>query len=152
MKALTSILSILALVMAITVFTADNASAQTRGNGYTVRGFVDENGDGFNDLAPDADGDGIPNGQDPDYNRPQDGSGSRNGNGGNIGNGGGGVCLYQNWYGHMYQLIFGNHGETRGGGYGPGDGTGNGGDGPHDGTGNGPGGDGDCDGTGPHRP
>jgi hypothetical protein len=30
-------------------------------------GFVDENGDGFNDNAPDHDGDGIPNGQDPDY-------------------------------------------------------------------------------------
>ncbi len=30
-------------------------------------GFVDENGDGYNDNAPDADGDGIPNGMDPDY-------------------------------------------------------------------------------------
>ena len=29
--------------------------------------FVDENGDGYNDNAPDADGDGIPNGLDPDY-------------------------------------------------------------------------------------
>ncbi len=29
--------------------------------------FVDENGDGFNDNAPDHDGDGIPNGLDPDY-------------------------------------------------------------------------------------
>lgn len=29
--------------------------------------FVDEDGDGFNDNAPDADGDGIPNGQDADY-------------------------------------------------------------------------------------
>ena len=29
--------------------------------------FIDEDGDGFNDLAPDADGDGIPNGQDEDY-------------------------------------------------------------------------------------
>jgi hypothetical protein len=29
--------------------------------------FVDEDGDGFNDLAPDADGDGIPNDLDPDY-------------------------------------------------------------------------------------
>ena len=29
--------------------------------------FVDENGDGINDLARDADGDGIPNGQDPDW-------------------------------------------------------------------------------------
>ena len=31
--------------------------------------FVDENGDGFHDLAPDADGDGIPNGMDEDYAR-----------------------------------------------------------------------------------
>lgn len=37
------------------------------GQGNGVRGFVDENGDGFNDLAPDHDGDGIPNGQDPDF-------------------------------------------------------------------------------------
>ena len=29
--------------------------------------FVDENGDGFKDNAPDADGDGIPNGRDEDY-------------------------------------------------------------------------------------
>jgi len=28
--------------------------------------FVDEDGDGFNDLAPDRDGDGIPNRLDPD--------------------------------------------------------------------------------------
>lgn len=37
--------------------------------------FVDENGDGINDLARDADGDGIPNCQDPDWTRPLDGSG-----------------------------------------------------------------------------
>ena len=29
--------------------------------------FIDENGDGYNDNAPDHDGDGIPNGLDPDY-------------------------------------------------------------------------------------
>lgn len=29
--------------------------------------FVDLDGDGFNDNAPDHDGDGIPNGLDPDY-------------------------------------------------------------------------------------
>ena len=29
--------------------------------------FVDANGDGFNDNAPDIDGDGIPNGRDEDY-------------------------------------------------------------------------------------
>lgn len=32
-----------------------------------VGGFVDEDGDGYNDNAPDHDGDGIPNGLDPDY-------------------------------------------------------------------------------------
>ena len=31
--------------------------------------FIDENGDGFNDNAPDHDGDGIPNRIDPDYRR-----------------------------------------------------------------------------------
>ncbi|ABB23233.1 hypothetical protein [Pelodictyon luteolum] len=30
-------------------------------------GFTDADLDGYNDNAPDADGDGIPNGQDPDY-------------------------------------------------------------------------------------
>lgn len=32
--------------------------------------FIDENGDGYNDNAPDNDGDGIPNGQDADYAGP----------------------------------------------------------------------------------
>jgi len=31
--------------------------------------FIDENGDGFNDNAPDHDGDGIPNRIDPDFRR-----------------------------------------------------------------------------------
>ncbi len=38
-------------------------------------GFIDENGDGINDRAKDADGDGIPNGQDPDWVKPGDGTG-----------------------------------------------------------------------------
>ncbi len=46
------------------------------------------NGDGINDNAVDSDGDGIPNGQDPDYTKPQDGTGQQNKNGnGNKGNG-----------------------------------------------------------------
>ena len=32
-----------------------------------ARFFRDEDGDGFNDNAPDHDGDGIPNGLDPDW-------------------------------------------------------------------------------------
>lgn len=54
--------------------------------GADNRHFVDLNGDGINDNAPDADGDGIPNGIDPDFtgskNRP-DGKGfvDKNGDG-----------------------------------------------------------------------
>jgi len=44
------------------------------------RGFVDEDGDGVNDLARDSDGDGIPNGQDPDWvKNKRDGSGAQAG-------------------------------------------------------------------------
>ena len=148
MKALTSIISVLALVMAFTLFVSDDAAAQTRGHGYNVRGFVDNDGDGFNDLAPDADGDGIPNGQDPDYVRPQDGTGNQFGGRESLVNDGN---SFRNWYGQMHRWFYGNPGEGRGNGWGPGDGTGNGGNGPGDGTGNGPG-TGDCDGTGPHGP
>ncbi|MBK7105622.1 MAG: hypothetical protein IPH62_10100 [Ignavibacteriae bacterium] len=34
------------------------------------KNFVDEDGDGYNDNAPDHDGDGIPNGLDEDYVSP----------------------------------------------------------------------------------
>lgn len=36
-------------------------------------GFKDDDGDGVNDNALDEDGDGIPNGQDPDYTKSKDG-------------------------------------------------------------------------------
>ena len=56
-------------------------------------GFIDENGDGINDLARDADNDGIPNCMDPDWTAPKDGTG------------------YQNKYGYMHQLA---HTQNRG--------------------------------------
>ncbi len=122
-------------ILALVALTAP-ASAQTYG--HRVGGFLDENGDGFNDLAPDADGDGIPNGLDPDYAPPADGSGYQ------FGPGDGGQCpevgfIYRFWYKwqYMWQRLTGGPN-----GYGPGDGTGNGGTGPADGTGYGPGGDG----------
>lgn len=40
--------------------------------------FVDENGDGISDFARDHDNDGIPNCQDPDWSKPQDGTGYMN--------------------------------------------------------------------------
>ncbi len=104
--------------------------------------FVDENGDGYNDNAPDHDGDGIPNGQDADYQGA--GKGKRqqrfvdtNGDGiaDNVGTGS--------------RMGYGKKGNRRGG-YGPGNGTGNQGVRPQNGTGFGPGaGTGTCDGTGP---
>ena len=95
--------------------------------------FVDENGDGYNDNAPDHDGDGIPNGLDTDY------TGSKNRAGkGFIDLDGDGIN----------DNVIKN--KNRKGGYGPGDGTGNQGVRPQDGSGYGPGsGTGNCDGTGP---
>jgi len=46
---------------------------------YETR-FIDENGDGICDIARDADGDGIPNGQDPDWTKPLDGTGYKDQN------------------------------------------------------------------------
>ncbi len=45
------------------------AGQQVERRGKGARGFADENGDGINDNSRDTDGDGIPNGQDPDYER-----------------------------------------------------------------------------------
>ncbi len=74
MKTLTTSLSVLALIVGLTFISGGSALAQTCDS--TRSGFVDMNGDGFNDNAPDHDGDGIPNGQDPDWiKNPQDGTG-----------------------------------------------------------------------------
>ncbi|MCI0512246.1 hypothetical protein L0128_03445 [candidate division KSB1 bacterium] len=93
---------VLGLMAALVAFgTMDEINAQTTQHGP---GFIDENGDGINDNALDADGDGIPNGQDPDYTKPQDGSGRQAGRKGQSGLGqygpgfidedGDGICDY----------------------------------------------------------
>jgi hypothetical protein len=111
-------------------FSIPEVNAQTK-NKKTGKAFVDLNGDGVCDRFQagygfDDDGDGIPNGQDPDYVKPQDGTGK------------------QFKRGNAYHSKLGK------GGFGPGDGTGNSGLGPRDGTGYGAGsGTGICDGTGP---
>ena len=67
MKRLTQLLTVVTLTFtAILFFAAPQASAQVVDHGIN---FIDENGDGYNDNAPDADGDGIPNGMDEDYVR-----------------------------------------------------------------------------------
>ncbi|MCA9730292.1 MAG: hypothetical protein KC729_21605 [Candidatus Eisenbacteria bacterium] len=152
----TNLVFTMAMVLALGV-TVAQAGQNDRGHGYQVAAFVDENGDGFNDLAPDADGDGIPNGLDSDYEPPRDGSGAGLGwrAGDPLGQGNG-PRVMASWGFHPF-LMFGPFGafalEAPGNGHGPADGTGFGGNGPADGGGYGPGtgtGAGDCDGTGPN--
>jgi hypothetical protein len=127
-KNLVTLVVVLSMLMLSSVLLAQDVGPG-QGNGNGPGEFIDENGDGFNDLAPDADGDGIPNGLDEDYVRPEDGSGN------------------MHKYGQADDSVkdttdFGT-GLGLGQGHGPGDGTGNNGSGPGDGTGFGPG-TGDC--------
>jgi len=45
--------------------------------------FIDQDGDGICDFSRDHDNDGIPNSQDPDWTRPEDGTGFKNRHGNN---------------------------------------------------------------------
>jgi hypothetical protein len=87
------------LCAALAFAVVEKKSAQTAPmNQRTILqrfGFVDEDCDGFNDLARDADNDGIPNCQDPDWVRPRDGKG------------------FQTHHGYMHQ----NVNERKGGPY-----------------------------------
>ena len=113
---LTAVMMITALsVMGISNPVFAQAGSGNWGNGPGA--FIDENGDGFNDLAPDADGDGIPNALDEDYVAPQDGSGAGfGGNGGGQGNGPGDSTGQGNGAGNGHGPGFGGNG--------PGDGSG----------------------------
>jgi hypothetical protein len=80
-----------------------------------VGGFLDEDGDGFNDLMPDSDGDGVPDAIDPDFHGHQaDSSFMRQ-------------HMYGDSTGMMHRMMNGDfmnmdmHGEP--GMYGPGDST-----------------------------
>ncbi|NMB82383.1 MAG: hypothetical protein GYA14_11255 [Ignavibacteria bacterium] len=117
---------ILSLALVLTLFAAySSLLAQTQDPPKPKehgKKFVDNNGDGYNDNAPDHDGDGIPNGLDPDWL----------------------ALKNKNAKGKFVDLngdgIKDNPGKGKGkmgkGGYGPADGTGNKGVGPKDGTGN----------------
>ncbi|MCX6555567.1 MAG: hypothetical protein NTZ12_11255 [Candidatus Aminicenantes bacterium] len=74
-----AVFGIAALTFAATT-EKSSAQAQTISQKELVQrfGFIDENGDGINDLARDADNDGIPNCMDPDWTRPEDSTGYKN--------------------------------------------------------------------------
>jgi hypothetical protein len=142
MKRTTIQISLAALL--IVFAAAANAQDFGPGQGTGTCQFIDEDGDGFNDLAPDTDGDGIPNGLDPDYVKPEDGTGSQ--------------FKWAHAYGELFKRMFGQDvskvaSADGNGHWGPGDGTGDcigdgtggGAFGPGTGTGNG---NGDGTGTG----
>ncbi len=163
----TLFLGTLVVLLGLALTASAQGFGQGLGDGTGACQFIDEDGDGFNDLAPDADGDGIPNGQDPDYVRPEDGTGSQHayrhanqdgdaiqaGQGfrhGQSGEDAGKALLITGFGDGECDGTGAPEGVRQGNAYGPGDGTGDG-VGPADGTGFGPGdgsGDGECDGTG----
>jgi hypothetical protein len=115
---------VLLLVVAEIFIAYSNVSAQTQNPPQPKqhgKNFVDKNGDGYNDYAPDHDGDGIPNGLDPDF------LAIKNKNAGKFG---------MNPDGTKETPGKGKHGNNGKGGLGPADGTGNKGLGPKNGTGN----------------
>lgn len=170
MKHLLISISLVVFLLASTSFAQDSLQVQNRkqfrqkgqqhslmknrqGQGHM--GFVDENGDGYNDNAPDADGDGIPNGMDPDYTGPKmhNGNGSRgfvdaDGDGINdnaMDDDGDGIPNGQD-----PDFVRPQDGSGRMNGQGKGKGRHGNGSGIGSGSGNGSGsGSGDCDGTGP---
>ena len=116
----------------------------------TGSNFVDLNGDGFNDNAPDLDGDGIPNGLDEDYvKHAQDGTGYQHRNASGLAastrnkvqamNKAQQFNQLQSRFGNLYQFRNGALGSLSGSGAGV-----------CDGTGGGMNGTGVCDGAGPH--
>jgi hypothetical protein len=133
-------LVLLAMMLALVASTARAGQQMYQGEGgqgYQVEGDYA--------TAPDADGDGIPNCQDPDYTPPADGTGSQFGKPHTISTG---VRLQaSNWLQNSYMWMGGFGPFLMGllsSGAGPGDGTGDGI--PNlDGTGYGPG---DCTGDG----
>jgi hypothetical protein len=64
MKKLFTIITLLGILAAFAEVSAQTTTNPPANHG---KNFVDKNGDGYNDNAPDHDGDGIPNGVDPDY-------------------------------------------------------------------------------------
>ncbi len=68
---LSILLTVSFLIMSVNCLYAQD-STKTDKKKETVQHnqhFIDEDGDGYNDNAPDHDGDGIPNGLDPDWQK-----------------------------------------------------------------------------------
>ena len=69
MKFYTTLILLAVFLSASALSAQDSTNVKKMNNKNAKRGkyFIDKDGDGYNDNAPDRDGDGIPNGLDPDY-------------------------------------------------------------------------------------
>lgn len=162
-----NLISALTLMVLTVLFFTSNALAQDETKVTHGYKFIDANNDGYNDNAPDADGDGIPNGKDEDYTGAKirkNGKGFVDLNGDGINDNafdsdGDGIPNGQDpdfvkpEDGTGRKMMNGKNNQNKFGGnkYGPGNGTGNNGVGPKDGTGYGSGngtGSGNCTGSG----
>ncbi|MFZ1280733.1 MAG: hypothetical protein WAR59_07845 [Ignavibacteriaceae bacterium] len=158
-----NLISVLSVAVLMAVLFSSSVFAQDNQTKVKTKGFVDANQDGYNDIAPDADGDGIPNGRDEDYTGSKirkNGKGFVDLNGDGINDNafdsdGDGIPNGQDpdfvrpQDGSGQKKMNGKNSNAGGNKYGPGNGNGNNGVGPKDGTGNGSGnGTGTCDGTG----
>jgi len=79
MKNTITIFSLVMLFLVGNLFAQDNPTVKNKHQkGKTNQvGFVDADGDGYNDNAADHDGDGIPNGMDEDYTGAKNRRGGR---------------------------------------------------------------------------
>jgi hypothetical protein len=67
MKKFTILMMMLLVTAAFSTVYSQNENPAPTPKPEHGKKFVDKNGDGYNDNAPDHDGDGIPNGLDPDF-------------------------------------------------------------------------------------
>ncbi len=105
---------------ALLTLGANTALAQGDQRHMGVRGFLDEDGDGFNDLIPDFDGDGVPNPIDPDWRGQHQFADSVGGNRGMHGREDTTGVMHRGMMGPGF-MYMDHHGEP--GMYGPGDST-----------------------------
>jgi len=62
--------ALILVISTISVQAQDSTKTEKKVQTTThEQNFIDEDGDGYNDNAPDHDGDGIPNGLDPDWQK-----------------------------------------------------------------------------------
>lgn len=79
MKSFDTLFIIFFLFFAVSMLNAQDSTRTVNKDSQKQHGlqFIDEDGDGYNDNAPDHDGDGIPNGLDPDWQKDKEGKGKQ---------------------------------------------------------------------------